>query len=95
VASLVSLQAQGGGRIPMDGFTYDVSRQDLVAILDAMPTMACRALHLAVRQGDLVSARRLLREAAQSYFAAAPAAPTVCSQPVPRPCNRRHHTRHS
>jgi hypothetical protein len=79
----------------MDGFSYDVSRQDLVAILDAMPITACRALHLAVRQGDLVSAQRLLREAAQSYFAAAPAAPAVCPQPISPPRNRRHHTRHS
>jgi hypothetical protein len=96
VASLVSLQAQGGGRIPMDGFTYDVSRQDLVAILDAMPTTTCRALHLAVRQGDLASAQRLLREAAQSYFAATPAAPAPRALPTPPLTrHRRRPTRYS
>lgn len=89
MASLVSLQAQGGGRIPMDGFVYDVSRQDLVAILDAMPTSACRALHLAARQGDLATAQRLLREAAASYLSAAPAAPAAA---VPAPRTPRAHT---
>ena len=97
MASLVSLQAQGGGRIPMDGFVYDVSRQDLVAILDAMPTSACRALHLAARQGDLATAQRLLREAAATYGAncssadilAAPPASAI--DPANRPRNRRPH----
>jgi hypothetical protein len=93
MASLVSLQAQGGGRIPMDGFVYDVSRQDLVAILDAMPTAACRALHLAARQGDLATAQRLLREAAASYFSAAPAAPAA-AVPVPRSPRAHTPTRH-
>ena len=89
MASLVSLQAQGGGRIPMDGFVYDVSRQDLVAILNAMPTSACRALHLAACQGDLATAQRLLREAAASYFAPAPAAPAAA---VTAPRSSKAHT---
>lgn len=88
MASLVSLQAHGGGRIPMDGFVYDVSRHDLVAILNAMPTSACRALHLAARQGDLATAQRLLREAAATYFAPAPAAPAAA---VPAPRTPRAH----
>lgn len=77
MASLVSLQAQGGGRIPMDGFVYDVSRRELAAIVGAMPTSACCALHVAVREGDLACAQRLLREAAQAYFTATPAAPAA------------------
>jgi len=75
--SLTSLQGQGGGRIPMGSFSYDVSRQDLTRIIDAMPTDACRAMHLAARQGDTATAQRLLREAATLYYASAPAAPAV------------------
>lgn len=35
---LASLQGNGGGRIPMEGFSYDVSRQELTRIIEAMPT---------------------------------------------------------
>ena len=83
MASLVSLQASGGGRIPMGDGSYTVSRLELAAIIDAMPSAACRAMHLAVRQGDTPTAQRLLREATQSYFASAPAAPTAIP-PAPR-----------
>ena len=75
--SLRSLQGQGGGRIPMGSFSYDVSRQDLTRIIDAMPTETCRAMHLAARHGDTTTAQRLLREAATMYYASAPAAPAV------------------
>ena len=77
MTSLLSLQGQGGGRIPMIDGSYTVSRHKLAAIIDAMPSAACRAMHLAVRQGDTPTAQRLLREATQSYFASAPAAPAA------------------
>ena len=47
MASLASLQGTGGGRIPMGGFSYAVSRLDLIRIIDTMPTETCRALHIA------------------------------------------------
>ena len=81
--SLASLQGCGGGRIPMDGFSYDVSRQELTRIIDAMPTESCRALHIAARQGDTTTAQRLLREAAETYFSA-PAAPAAAVVPSHR-----------
>ena len=87
MASLTSLQGIGGGRIPMDGFSYTVSRTDLARIIDTMPTDTCRALHLATRQGDIATAQHLLREAAETYFTTAPAAPAVAE--APRPCTRR------
>jgi hypothetical protein len=77
MATLASLQGNGGGRIPMGGFTYAVSRHELTAIIDAMPTEHCRAMHRAARQGDLATAQRLLREATEQYFTAAPAAPAA------------------
>ncbi len=64
----------------MNGFSYDVSRRELAAIIDALPTERCRALHLAVRQGDTALAQRLMREAAATYYAGSPAAPAA---PVP------------
>jgi len=81
--SLRSLQGQGGGRIPMGSFSYDVSRQDLTRIIDAMPTDACRTMHLAARHGDTATAQRLLREAATLYYASAPAAPAVAIATFP------------
>ena len=77
MASLASLQGSGGGRIPMDGFSYDASRHELAAIIASMPTETCRALYLAARQGDTTTAQRLLREATETYFATTPAAPAV------------------
>src|SRR5688500_7643660 len=88
MASLASLQGTGGGRIPMGGFSYDVSRHDLTRIIESMPTAACRALHIAARQGDTATAQRLLREAAETYFASAPAAPAVAPS-APRHSARR------
>jgi len=79
MAILASLQGQGGGRIPMGSFSYDVSRQDLAAIIESMPPERCRAMHIAARQGNLATAQRLLREAAQHYFATAPAAPAAAA----------------
>jgi hypothetical protein len=79
--SLASLQGQGGGRIPTDGFSYTVSRQDLIAIVAAMPIADCRSMHLAARQGDTETAQRLLREAAATYFACTPAAPATPAAP--------------
>jgi hypothetical protein len=87
MASLASLQGTGGGRIPMGSFSYDVSRQDLAAIIEAMPAETCRAMHIAARQGNLATAQRLLREAAEQYFATAPIAP------VAAPMGRRHGAR--
>jgi hypothetical protein len=82
MATLASLQGNGGGRIPMGGFTYAVSRHELTAIIDAMPTEHCRAMHRAARQGDLATAQRLLREATEQYFTAAPAAPAAAPPAV-------------
>ena len=79
--SLTSLQGQGGGRIPMGGLSYDVSRQDLTRIIEAMPTEACRAMHIAARAGDTATAQRMLREAAATYYASAPAAPAATVAP--------------
>lgn len=61
----------------MGAFSYDVTRQELARIIDAMPTEECRAMHLATHQGDLATAQRLLREAAATYYTSAPAAPAV------------------
>ena len=79
--SLAALQGQGGGRIPMGGFSYTVSRHELAAIIEAMPTADCRSMHLAARQGDTATAQRLLREAAAMYFACTPAAPAATVAP--------------
>lgn len=91
MSSTASLQGQGGGRIPMPhGVSYDVSRRTLAAIIDAMPPATCRAMHCAARTGDLATAQRLLREAAEAYFASAPAAPAATPMPV-LPRQRRNH----
>jgi hypothetical protein len=92
MALLTTLQGIGGGRIPMDGFSYAVSRQDLAAIIDAMPTEHCRALHIAARQGDLATAQRLLREATEQDFTAAPAAPAVAPMVSCRRARRGQHS---
>ena len=96
MASLASLQGNGGGRIPMGSFSYDVSRPELAAIIQAMPMEACRAMHIAAQEGDLVEAQRLLREATEQYFTTAPAAPAAApvapGHVVRRP--QRTHTYH-
>ena len=82
MVTLASLQGQGGGRIPMGRFSYDVSRRDLAAIIESMPLEACRAMHIAARLGDKTTAQRLLREAAATYFASStPAAPAAAVGP--------------
>lgn len=88
VATLTSLQGNGGGRIPMGSFSYDVSRHELAAIIAAMPTATCRAMHHATREGDLTTAQHLLREAAERYLTSTPAAPAV-QPPAPRSGARR------
>jgi hypothetical protein len=94
MATLASLQGQGGGRIPMGRFSYDVSRRDLAAIIESMPLETCRAMHIAARQGDTTTAQRLLREAAASYFASnAPAAPAAAVV-SPRRIRRQARTLH-
>jgi len=65
----------------MGGFSYTVSRHELTAIIEAMPTADCRSMHLAARQGDIETAQRLLREAAETYFACTPAAPAAAVAP--------------
>lgn len=76
---LVSSYGLGGGRIPLtDGSSLSLSRADLSACIDAMPTEACRAMHQAAQRGDLSTAQRLLREAAVAYASApAPALPPM------------------
>jgi len=73
----------------MGSFSYDVSRQDLTRIIDAMPTETCRAMHLAARHGDTATAQRLLREAATLYYASAPAAPAATPMPPRQRAHRR------
>lgn len=77
MATLASLQGNGGGRIPMGRFSYDVSRHDLMRIIESMPTETCRQMHIAAHQGDTATAQRLIREAATTYYASAPAAPAA------------------
>ena len=83
MATLVSLQRNSGGRIPMGRFSYDVSRRDLIRIIESMPAETCRQMHIAARQGDTATAQRIIREAAATYYANAPAAP-MASPVAPR-----------
>lgn len=83
MASLISLQGNGGGRIPMGSFSYAVSRHDLTQIIAGMATDTCRQMHIAARAGDTATAQRLIREAATAYYASAPAAPAA---PPVAPC---------
>jgi hypothetical protein len=93
MASLLALQGRGGGRIPMpDGTSLRVSRHDLVAILDAMPVASSQALYRATQHGDIGTAQQLLRDAAVTYFACAPAAPAAAPM-TPRHAVRRAPTR--
>jgi hypothetical protein len=94
MALLTALQSNGGGRIPMDGFSYAVSRHELAEIINSMPTEHCRAMHIAARQGDLATAQRLLREATEQYFTAAPAAPAVAPLASCRRVRRGQHSQH-
>jgi hypothetical protein len=94
MASLASLQGNGGGRIPMGSFSYDVSRHQLAAIIEAMPAETCRAMHIAARQGNLAIAQQMLREAAEQYFATAPTAPAAAPM-APRPSARRPQRTHT
>ena len=83
MASLVSLQGNGGGRIPMDnGISLDVSRHQLAEIIESMPTAQCREMHLAVRRGDSATAQRLLREAAATYGANCSSTDTPAAPPA-------------
>jgi hypothetical protein len=66
----------------MNGYSYHVSRHQLAAIIEAMPTDACRALHLATHSGDTTTAQHLLREATERYFTTAPAAPIAPPPPA-------------
>ena len=83
MSPLSSLQGSGGGRIPMGNFSYDVSRRDLTRIIEAMSADACREMHLAARAGDTATAQRIIREAAATYYAGAPAAP-IATPVAPR-----------
>jgi hypothetical protein len=67
----------------MGSFSYDVSRRDLTRIIETMPADACREMHLAARTGDTATAQRIIRDAAATYYASAPAAP------VPAPVEPR------
>ena len=92
MALLTSFQGNGGRRIPLDGFSYAVSCHELVEIIESMPTEHCRAMHIAARQGDLVTAQRLLREATEQYFTAAPAVPAVVPSASCRRARRAQHS---
>lgn len=82
---LQTLYGTGGGRIPMtNGQSISLTRHELTALIAAMPTAACRELHIAARQGDTATAQRLLREAAAAYVAATPA-----PAPAPAPFTSR------
>lgn len=93
MASLASLLGTGGGRIPLGDKRTPVSRHDLVAIIAAMPTASCRAMHIAARQGDRTTAQRLLRAATEAYFASTPAAPTAPSVTLHHSASRQSGTR--
>jgi hypothetical protein len=90
MASPISLQGNGGGRIPMDGFSYDVSRHDLTQIIEQMPADLCRQMHIAARAGDTATAQRLIREAAATYYTSAPDAPTATAAPTRCPMRQPH-----
>jgi hypothetical protein len=92
MALLTALQGTGGGRIPMNGFSYDVSRRDPAEIINSMPTEHCRAMHIAARQGDLATAQRLLCEATEQYFTATPAVPTVAPSDLRRRARPGQHS---
>jgi hypothetical protein len=64
-----------------DGLSFAVSRHYLAAIIAAMPHDTCRAMHLALRQGDAATAQHLIREATATYFASTPAAPAMTMAP--------------
>lgn len=86
---LQTLYGTGGGRIPLEnGQSLALKRHELTALIAAMPTEACRELHLAARQGDTATAQRLLREAAATYVAATPA-----PAPAPAPFASRRSRR--
>lgn len=90
MATLTSLQGHGGGRIPTpSGISYQVSRQELARIIEAMPIEACREMHLAARRGDTTTAQRLLREATASYFAISSAPAALAASVDTRPNIRR------
>jgi hypothetical protein len=65
----------------MGRFSSDMSRRDLAMIIESMPLEACRSMHCAARQGDIMTAQRLLREAAAAYFTSTPAAPAAAVAP--------------
>jgi hypothetical protein len=52
-------------------------------------------MHIAARQGDLVTAQRLLREATEQYLTAIPAAPAVVPSGLRRRARRDQHSQHS
>ena len=69
MATLSTLYCTGGGRIPTASGSIALSSLDLARCIATMPTAACRAMHIAARTGDLPTAQRLLREAAERYIA--------------------------
>lgn len=77
MATLTTLYGTGGGRIPTATGSIALSSLDLARCIATMPTAACRAMHLAARTGDLPTAQRLLREAAERYVATT--APHACA----------------
>jgi hypothetical protein len=86
---LQTLYGTGGGRVPLaDGRSLTLTRAELAACIAAMPTEACRTMHLAVQHGDIATAQRLLREAATAYVAASPA-----PAPAPVPFTTRRSRR--
>jgi hypothetical protein len=86
---LRTLYGTGGGRIPLEnGQSLSLKRHELTALIAAMPTEACRAMHVAARQGDIETAQRLLREAATAYIAATPA-PVAAPAPFASRRSRR------
>jgi hypothetical protein len=66
-AKLTPLYGNGGGRIPTANGSIRLSSRDLQRCIESMPKAACREMHIAARNGDVVTAQRLLREAAEAY----------------------------
>jgi hypothetical protein len=89
VASLISLQGRGGGRVPTRTGTIDLSRADLTTLIrelanELYPHVGYGAALLRLSQRD--DASRLIAERAGAY----PAAPASTPPPAPlAPAARR------
>ena len=68
MAKLTTLYGTGGGRIPTTTGSIALSSLELARCIATMPTADSRDMHIAARTGDLPTAQRILREAAERYI---------------------------